>query len=125
MPKPYSYDLRTKVIEASELDDLNKSEVSQLFQLSRNTINLWLQGKQETGDYQAQKTTPKKSNRKIKDGQLFRELVPINGDKTQLEMAQLWPEEISDRTISRGLKKIGLTRKKKLMDIVNQMKTNL
>ncbi len=125
MPKPYSYDLRTKVIEAIELDGLKKSEVSELFHLSRNTINLWLRRKQETGDYQAQKTTPKKSNQKIKDWQLFREFVHTYGDKTQPEMAQLWPEEISERTISRGLKKIGFTRKKKLTDIVNQMKTNV
>ena len=30
MPKPYSYDLRKKVIEAIELDGLKKSQVSQL-----------------------------------------------------------------------------------------------
>lgn len=35
-----------------------------------------------------------------------------NGDKTQVEMASLWPEKISDRRISRALKKIGFTRKK-------------
>ena len=35
---------------------------------------------------------------------------------------ELWPEEISDRTISRALKKIGFTRKKKLMVIEKGMK---
>jgi transposase len=33
-------------------------------------------------------------------------------DKTQVEMAKLWEGEISSRTISRALKKIGFTRKK-------------
>ena len=37
-------------------------------------------------------------------------------------MAELWPEEISDRTISRALEKIGFTRKKKLMVIEKEMK---
>lgn len=37
----------------------------------------------------------------------------IHGDKTQVEMAKLWDGEISVRTISRALKKIGFTRKKK------------
>ena len=32
-------------------------------------------------------------------------------------MAKLWDGEISDRTVSRALKKIGVTRKKKLMGI--------
>jgi transposase len=42
MPKPYSYDLRKKAIEAIEQDGMKKSEVSQLFNISRNTIDLWL-----------------------------------------------------------------------------------
>ena len=44
---------------------------------------------------------------------MFRAFVEANPDKTQKEMAQLWPEDISNRTISRALKKIGFTRKKK------------
>ncbi len=43
MPKSYSYDLRQKVIQAIELDGMKKSEAAQVFQISRNTINLWLQ----------------------------------------------------------------------------------
>ena len=46
----------------------------------------------------------------------------VNGEKTQVEMAKLWDGEISDRTISRALKKIGVTRKKKLMGIENDLK---
>ena len=42
MPKPYSYDLRKKAIEALEQDGMKKSEVSQLFNIRRNTIDLWL-----------------------------------------------------------------------------------
>ena len=50
MAKPYSYDLRQKVIEAIEMDGLKKSEASLLFNISRNTINLWFQRREETGD---------------------------------------------------------------------------
>jgi hypothetical protein len=39
MPKPYSYDFRQKVIQAIELDGLKKREASELFNISRNTIN--------------------------------------------------------------------------------------
>ena len=45
----------------------------------------------------------------------------MNGDKTQEQMAQLWDGDISKRTISRALAKIGFTRKKKLMDTSNGM----
>lgn len=58
MPKPYSYDLRQKVINAIVLDGMKKTEVAQVFQISRNTINLWLQRQAETGDYQPKPTRP-------------------------------------------------------------------
>ena len=51
MAKPYSYDLREKVINAVELDGLKKSEASELFNISRNTIDLWLKRKAQTGDF--------------------------------------------------------------------------
>ena len=38
------------------------------------------------------------------------------------EMAQAWPEKISDLTIGKALKKINFTRKKKLTDIEKEMK---
>jgi transposase len=42
MPQPYSYDLRQKVIQAIKLDGLKIIEASLLFNISRNTITLWL-----------------------------------------------------------------------------------
>ncbi|MBR8827037.1 MAG: transposase [Gomphosphaeria aponina SAG 52.96 = DSM 107014] len=114
MAKPYSYDLRKKVIDAIELDGLKKSEASELFNLSRNTIDLWLKRLKETGDFSAKPNKPPGNNHKILDWSKFQEFAHINGDKTPQEMAQLWPEEISDRTISRAFKKTGkISRKKK------------
>jgi transposase len=124
MPKPYSYDLRQKVLQAIKLDGLKKSEASQLFNISRNTIDLWLKRLEETGDYQAKVNQPPGNGHKITDWEEFREFASSHGDKTQVEMAKLWKEQISDRTISRALKKIGFTRKKRPMAIANAMKPN-
>lgn len=55
MPNPYSYDFRQKVIEAIKLNGLKKSEASELFNISRNTIDLWLKRFAETGDFQARR----------------------------------------------------------------------
>ncbi len=52
---------------------------------------------------------------KSPQGEKFREFAKTHGDKTQVEMASLWEGEISSRTISRALQKIGFTRKKRLM----------
>lgn len=66
MPKPYSYDLRKKVLEAIEQDGMKKSEVSQLFNISRNTIDLWLKRQAETGDYQALPNQPPGNNNLVR-----------------------------------------------------------
>ena len=51
MPKPYSYYLRQKVIQAIKLDGLKISEACLIFSISRNTIRLWLKRERETGDF--------------------------------------------------------------------------
>ncbi|GEA28028.1 hypothetical protein MiAbW_02599 [Microcystis aeruginosa NIES-4325] len=51
MDKPYSYDFGQKVIWAIENDGFKKSEVSEMFNISRNTIDLWLKRRTETGDF--------------------------------------------------------------------------
>jgi hypothetical protein len=78
----------------------------------------------ETGDVQALPNKPLGNGHKITNWEKFREFVEVNGDKTQVEMASLWQGEISARTISRALKKIGFSRKKKLMVIESEMKLN-
>jgi transposase len=103
---------------------LKKSEASQLFNISRNTIDLWLKRQVETGDFQALPNLPPGNGHKITDWKKFREFAQVHGDKTQVEMAKLWEGQISDRTISRALKKIGFTRKKRPMVTVNEMKLN-
>jgi transposase len=124
MAKAYSEDFRRKVMQAIELDGLKKCEASQLFSISRNTINLWLQRKAETGDVKPKVRKASQQNGKISDWEKFRSFVKENGDKTQSEMAQVWDGEISQRTISRALLKIGHSRKKKHTDIVNARKPN-
>ncbi|MGG6263047.1 IS630 family transposase [Leptolyngbya sp. AN03gr2] len=111
MAKAYSEDFRRKVMQAIEMDGLKKSEASQLFNISRNTINLWCQRKAQTGDIlpKPRQTPPVPS--KISDWEKFEAFVQANHDKTQAELAQLWGG-VSQRTISRVLQKINHTRKK-------------
>ena len=114
MPKPYSHDLRSKVVEAVVLNGMKRCEVAAQFNLNRKTIRDWLKRYEATGDVQPSAHNHRGHSHKITDWDAFRAFVEANPDKTQEEMAELWPEPISDRTISRGLKKIGFTRKKRL-----------
>lgn len=125
MAKSYSLDFRQKVVEAIELDGRKKCEVSEFFNISRNTIDLWIKRRDETGDLTPKKRKSNGSNHKITDWEKFREFAKTHGDKTQAQMAQLWDSEISSRTISRALHKIGFTRKKRLMVTKNETKPSV
>ena len=119
MPKAYSYDFRCRVIEAIELDGMPKTEASEVFNVSRNPINLWLQLRHETGDLHPRPHHHQGYGHKIRDWEAFRALVKAHPDKRQAELAELWPGEVSARTISRALKRIEMTRKKRPMATVS------
>lgn len=121
MPVPYSYDLRRKVIEAVDAGR-KKTEVSKFFNISRNTINLWLNKRKDNQDYQAEVGYQKGYRPKIANLEDFRQFAQKHGGRTQAEMAEIWPGEISSRTIGKALKKLGYTRKKKLTVIEKEMK---
>lgn len=116
-------DLRQKVINAIELDGMPKREASQVFQLSRNTIDLWFKQRAVTGSLAARPGAKPGQGEKITDWEKFRAFVITNADKTQAEMAVAWGG-VSQRTISRAMRKIGFTRKKKLMGTSNGTKSN-
>ena len=50
MAKAYSYDFRQKVIESIELDGFKKQDASEMFNISRTTINLWFPQKAAIGE---------------------------------------------------------------------------
>lgn len=122
MPGAYSYDLRKKAMEALD-EGQNRKEVAERFKIGKTTLFEWQQRRKETGDFQAKKPGNVGYNHKIIDWNAFREFVKKHGGKTLSEMAELWGN-ISCQTIHRGLKKIGFTRKKRLMDTKKGAKKN-
>lgn len=120
MPAPYSYDLRTKAIEAVKRGE-RKSTVCRMLKLSRNTLDLWLKREEETGDYQAITDFQKGSGHKITDWKRFEAFAKQHGGKTQSQMASLWGDKVTQQNISNALKKLGVSRKKRLTAINNAM----
>jgi transposase len=123
MAAPYSNDLREKVMAALDRGE-KKSHISQMFNISRDTIDRWLKRREATGSVQAVQGYQRGHSHRIKDWEEFRAFAQHYGDKTQTEMAQLWQGDISERTMSRALARLGWTRKKRLMATENGMKTN-
>ncbi|MEM1368415.1 MAG: helix-turn-helix domain-containing protein, partial [Cyanobacteria bacterium P01_H01_bin.15] len=103
--------MRQKAVEAVDRGE-QKSQVSRMFGISRNTLDLWLKRRVETGS-----VAPKSDSRlgpepKIADLNEFQHFVESRGHLTQQEMADEWSEPISSVTIGKALKAIGFTRKK-------------
>ena len=122
MPAPYSEDLRQKVIAAVDRGE-RKTDVSRMFNISRNTLNLWLARQAETGSCRSKERVTKPKT-KINDWEKFREFIKQYGEKTQIETAKLWGEGVTQQNISDAMKKIGVSRKKRVMDIEKEMNSN-
>ena len=113
MALAYSEDLRIRAINLIE-GGMSISRVSQILKISRPTLYRWIEQFEINGSTAPCRSIPPPQVSKIKDWEKFKEVVDNNGDKTQKELASLWGN-ISQQTISRGLKKLGYTRKKKLI----------
>ena len=109
----YSQDLRQRALNLID-SGLSVTEVSRLLDISRPTLYKWQHKLETTGSTAPSSQAPPPQISNITDWQKFKEFVERHGDKTQQEMSELWGKG-SRHTISRGLKKLGFSRKKKPM----------
>ncbi len=123
MPAPYSYDLRDKAIKAVKGGE-RKSDVCRMLNISRNSLDLWLKREAQTGDYQAITHFQMGYQHKITDWKRFEEFVQKHGGKTQREMAKLWGDNVTQQNISDALRKLELSRKKRLTDMLSGTNSN-
>jgi transposase len=113
MPAPYSNDVRQKAIAAVKRGE-RKTDVSKMFNISRNTLDLWLKREEQTGTYRAIQGYQQGCRHKITDWQRFGEFVKQHGNKTQSQLASLWGDNVTQQNISDALRHIRVSRKKNL-----------
>ena len=111
MAKAYSQDLREKALAALTHKKMN--EVSETFGVHRDTLRRWRNQFNETGNCAPKQGYQDGHSHKITDWEAFCEFAEQHGEKTQAAMATEWPTQISHQTMSRALKTIGFTRKKR------------
>ena len=120
MPAPYSEVLRRKAIAAVKRSE-RKTDVSKMFHISRNTLDLWLKRKQETSNCRAVTNYQQGCRHKIRDWQRFEAFIEQHGGKTQAQLAKLWGEGVTQQNISAAIQKLGISRKKRPTAIRNGM----
>lgn len=120
MSAPYSNDMRHKALAAVKRGE-RKTDVSKMFNISRNTLDLWLKRKQETGNCRAVTNYQQGCRHKIRDWQRFEAFIEQHGGKTQAQLAKLWGEGVTQQNISAAIQKLGISRKKRPTAIRNGM----
>ncbi|MEM1291139.1 MAG: hypothetical protein AAGH67_06685 [Cyanobacteria bacterium P01_H01_bin.162] len=68
--------------------------------ISRTTLSDWHHRYRACGEVAAKQGYQQGHSHKISDWEAFRAFAAQHGNKTQAEMAQLWPEEISEDTMA-------------------------
>ena len=107
MPFSYSLDLRQKVVTAID-NGMGKTEASRVFQLSRNTIDLWLKRRDQEGTLETKVRNPKRSTTKIRDLDTFQAFVTAHNDWSQKQMGDALG--VSASCVGRALKKLGYSK---------------
>jgi transposase len=113
MGAAYPLEMRQKALAAVDRGE-KKLHVSRMFGISRNTLDDWLKRRAATGQIAPKAYRSRGPVPKIADLAEFRQFVATRGHLTQQQMADEWPETVSNRTIGKALKAIGYTRKKDL-----------
>lgn len=116
MPRPYSSDLRSRVLAACEEGE-RPSAVARRFQVARASVYLWLQQWRAEGRCQAKRCHggPKPVIREATEAALIR-LVQVDNHLTLAEYRDRLAQETGVRvhpwTIGRALQRLGWPRKK-------------
>jgi transposase len=119
MGRPYSTDLRERVLRACEIGSESSRAIARRFEISESAVRSWCRQLHEEG-----RREPKPHGRGFRsildedDGAVLRALVAEKNDGTLAEYAQAFTartgEEISESSICRALQRHGLVIKKDL-----------
>ncbi|MCP5124703.1 MAG: transposase [Gammaproteobacteria bacterium] len=107
MSKPYSEDLRTRVIQ-SYLNGLSKMDIVTLFKIGMDTLNRWIRQYLQTGDIKPKKRTQFRA-RKFSDSDL-KDYIRNNPSVTLKQIAEHF--SVKPSSVQARLKALNITYKK-------------
>ena len=115
--KPYSLDLRQRVIEAYETGEVSQRQLAQQFSIALSTVQAWIQRKRRTGSLAPDPTGGSKSKLDQDARAALARLIQTQPDATLAEWAETLEAEtdvsVHPSTLWRQARRLGLTRKKR------------
>jgi len=119
MPKAYSNDLRERAVIMYR-SGVPALEISETLLLDVKNIYRWDELERKTGSYSPQYKAGGRDT--ITDDEAFIEFAEAHAHCTLQQMADHWNGEVSIYAISRKLRKLGITRKKRHSATANAAK---
>ena len=113
--RAYPVELRERAVAAID-SGMSKWQVHKTFKVSRSTLDDWLRLREETGSLEAvpYQHGPAPA---IAEGERARAFFDMHRYKTLAQLCELWlartGQQVSDVTMSKTLKRLGYTRKKR------------
>lgn len=119
MPRPYSTDLRERVVRTYEAQNHSFAQIAERFDLGVATVNRWVSRHRRTGCVEPLAPGGRLESLVDELGlSLLCTLLWERPDATRLELAQEYQRErgvaLSVATVGRELRRLGFTRKKRL-----------
>ena len=115
--KAYSLDLRQRVLDALERG-MGRKEAITIFAVSEGSIKRWLKLRRECNSLEPSKPSGRPPSLKPTDDDVVRRLIAATPDATLAEYTEQWNElhdtSISHWTFGRAVRRLALTRKKRV-----------
>ena len=119
MPRAYSKDLRRRIVEAYLAGEGTRAQIAKRFQVSPASVDRYIRQFRTSGSVEPARRVGGGPERRVRpeDAPLFAAWLAENPSLTQTELAERYEREtgraVSQRTISRVLGRLGITRKKR------------
>lgn len=118
MPKPFSVDVRERVVAAHREGKGTYAQLAELFKVGEASISRWLRLDRESGTLEPKPLPGREPKLDAKGRDVLRELVDADSDATLAELSQQVRERVGVKivvsTVHKTLAKMGITRKKDL-----------
>lgn len=115
--KPYSLDMRQKIVNTYEAGNTSVRKVAERFQVSKSTVQELLKRKRETGKLLPRQAKGGKPSQLFGQEEQIKEMVVEHPDYTLAEYCEYWQDKtgvrLSESAMCRCLQKQKLTVKKK------------
>ena len=115
--KPYSIDLRQRLIKAYETGTVSQRQLALQFSIAPSTVQAWIQRKRRTGSIAPGTTGGSKSKLDQQARAALARLVETQPDATLAQWAEALEDEtgisVHPSTLWRQARGLGLTRKKR------------